>query len=208
MNKFYFNDEQHLINYFKKWYKKDVDFVFLERVYEKCKTSEELRGILSSTTFELRNGKDVEVIERNLKSMRNYLDNPLEFINFQNEEFKKFYRNEFCKTFLDSCCNLQFTPGIYFMYNFNKQLIYIGKSVNLSNRMISSSREREPYYIKYKTTKSFSDCHVLELYYINLLKPCLNKSEKSQDDLTFEIKYDFIKESDFIKVFNTGDDNE
>ncbi|MGO5427247.1 GIY-YIG nuclease family protein [Fusobacterium mortiferum] len=90
--------------------------------------------------------------------------------------------------------------GLYFLYDQDKNLIYIGKSRNLNERIPSSVKERKAYYLKYKLTKTLTDTHILELYYIAKLKPILNKDSKESDDTTLTIEYSFKKESDFIKI--------
>lgn len=90
--------------------------------------------------------------------------------------------------------------GLYFLYDINKKLIYIGKSKNLSERIPTSVKERGAHYLKYKITKTLTDAHILELYYIAKLKPILNKDSKENDDTTLHIEYSFKKESDFIKI--------
>ena len=90
--------------------------------------------------------------------------------------------------------------GLYFLYDQDKNLIYIGKSRNLNERIPSSVKERKAYYLKYKLTKTLTDTHILELYYIAKLKPILNKDSKENDDTTLTIEYSFKKESDFIKI--------
>lgn len=90
--------------------------------------------------------------------------------------------------------------GLYFLYDENKNLIYIGKSKNLNERIPTSVKERGAHYLKYKVTNTLTDAHILELYYIAKLKPILNKDSKENDDTTLHIEYLFKKESDFIKI--------
>lgn len=95
---------------------------------------------------------------------------------------------------------LVYVCGLYFLFDENKELIYIGKSRNLSSRVPKSIKERKGFYLKYKLTSTMSDANILELYYISKLKPKLNKDSKESDDTTFEINYKFLEKSDFIKI--------
>jgi hypothetical protein len=78
--------------------------------------------------------------------------------------------------------------GIYFLYNKEKELIYIGKSVyNLWSRIISSAKEREATYFAYALTKTKSDTSIYEMYYIAKLKPPLNNDGKYNDPVTITL---------------------
>lgn len=102
--------------------------------------------------------------------------------------------------FIDELNGLILVHGLYFLYNENKELIYIGKSKNLSERIPASVKERKAHYLKYKLTNTMSDTNILELYYIAKFKPALNRDSKEIDDTSIEINYSFKEESDFIKI--------
>lgn len=102
--------------------------------------------------------------------------------------------------FINELQGLILVHGLYFLYSENKELIYIGKSKNLSERIPTSVKERKAHYLKYKLTNTMADANILELYYISKLKPILNKDSKENDDTSIEINYSFKKESDFIKI--------
>lgn len=108
----------------------------------------------------------------------------------------KNYSDEFIKTY-DSLYNVK---GVYFLYNLKKKLIYIGKSINLSSRLITSSNERKAFYCKYLITKTNADANILEPYYIATLKPELNGDLTTLDLPTFKIDHKF-KISKLIKIF-------
>ena len=123
--------------------------------------------------------------------------NDLKFsIDFYLENEKYTLSNEFVK----SMEYLYYAQGLYFIYDKNKNLIYIGKSRNLGSRVVSSLKERKGYYFKYKLTKTMSDANILEIYYISTLKPVLNSESNEEDLSTIKINYQFEEESDFIKV--------
>lgn len=80
------------------------------------------------------------------------------------------------------------SPGVYMFYNRNKELIYIGKSINLSQRLIGSALEKETaMYATVKETKTYADCGIYEMYYIGLYKPKLNSDGMTDDYPTFEL---------------------
>lgn len=119
------------------------------------------------------------------------------------EEVKAvFERCEYMPTqeFINTLESLTNVHGLYFLYDENRNLIYIGKSKNLGSRILNSVKERQGFYLKYKLPLTKSDTNILELYYISKLKPVLNSESKEVDDTTFEIDYKFLEESDFILI--------
>ena len=102
--------------------------------------------------------------------------------------------------FISTLENLLNVHGLYFLYDENKNLIYIGKSKNLGSRILDSAKERQGFYLKYKLPLTKSDTNILELYYISKFKPKLNSESKEIDDTTIKIDYKFLEESDFILI--------
>jgi hypothetical protein len=101
-----------------------------------------------------------------LKSLIN-LNNPYNRLN-DVEEIPSF---EF-KEFIDS---VKGKSGLYFLYNENKDLLYIGKSTSLGDRIISSIIERRiKGFVCVALTKTSADIHFYEPYYIIREKPKLN----------------------------------
>lgn len=87
--------------------------------------------------------------------------------------------------------------GIYFLFC-EERLIYIGKSVNLSNRIPGSVRERTTKNciidsFAYLETKTKSDMHVLEIILISQLKPICNSDTKEDDELTILNYKQYVK---------------
>mgnify|MGYP001209314387 CR=1 FL=1 len=78
------------------------------------------------------------------------------------------------KSFLEDMEKVKFKAGVYFLYNDNKELIYIGKSSDLGSRIPTSIRDRKATKYSYALTKTFSDAGIYEMYYISKLKPKLN----------------------------------
>ena len=110
------------------------------------------------------------------------------FDNYNNKKFenldKKVFFNEsyITKTELEKIPN---TTGIYFMYNENKELMYIGKTIHLNSRVADHLTGRTHTsdichnfnYIKYIEIDNEELLDDYETYYINLYKPKLNVSK-------------------------------
>lgn len=95
--------------------------------------------------------------------------------------------DEFSKTMED----LYLRPGVYSFWNKNNVCLYVGVSVDLSSRIITSFTERFKHYVnvvnlRYISTKTRSDASVLETILIAKLKPILNTTGKFDDDFTFD----------------------
>jgi len=97
------------------------------------------------------------------------------------------------------------TSGLYFIYNEKKELIYIGKSGNVGNRIITSVRSEnlqgEAYYINVKMLENKSDVNLYELYYISKFKPIYNREGKEEDDTTLELD-DLDFTCGYVKIFD------
>lgn len=103
------------------------------------------------------------------------------------EEYKIFIQNNINKF------------GIYFLFDENKKLIYIGKSKDLSSRVHSSVKEKNAKYFRISYTKTLSDIHIFEVFYILKYKPELN-TEYLGDYDELSIKFEEILPSELIKV--------
>lgn len=79
--------------------------------------------------------------------------------------------------------------GCYFLYNENKEVVYVGLSVNLPRRSLESLSDRKNYihYIAYLKTKTKSDMPIIESYFISKLKPTYNTTGKHEDKLTINL---------------------
>ena len=92
---------------------------------------------------------------------------------------------------------LQNKMGVYFLWH-NENLIYIGKSINLSERIVSSIKERnlkiKVTHFSYYLAETQADVHILEPYLITKYKPLLNSEFISTDYTTlFKIDFDINK---------------
>ncbi len=79
-------------------------------------------------------------------------------------------------------------PGVYFLHNKNKSLIYIGKSYDLSARIIISTKERGASFFRYMITKTKVDADIIEPYMIGLLKPIKNGQYLNDECPSFKIQ--------------------
>jgi hypothetical protein len=125
----------------------------------------------------------------NRKSVNNYYKKA--YKHFFETHSRSFYDPEkldkfgdYSKQMQNALIKLQNVPGIYFLYNSRKTLVYVGKSIDLASRIPSSINERNAHYFSYALTKSASDVGIYEMYYISMFKPKLNVEGKYPDELT------------------------
>tara|TARA_R100001463_G_scaffold123944_4_gene180842 strand:+ start:584 stop:1003 length:420 start_codon:yes stop_codon:yes gene_type:complete len=71
--------------------------------------------------------------------------------------------------------------GVYVMYNRANELIYVGQSNNLNNRLRQHPKRSELSYLKYKVIESADDRIRLESMLIEKLRPNLNKLHKLKE---------------------------
>lgn len=213
---FYFKTLRHFSNfclkygYFRKETLENVLFIG-----EKAINGDELcQDVVNKITFLLKDGQDENMDQlipigemlKEFKKGKELKDLVLKYNIFSLErkiEVETFFRNEVyvpTQEFINTLEYLTYVHGLYFLYDENKKLIYIGKSKNLGSRILDSAKERQGFYLKYKLPLTKSDTNILELYYISKLKPVLNSESKEVDDTTFEIDYKFLEESDFILI--------
>lgn len=107
---------------------------------------------------------------------------------------------KFTEEFIELQKELLGKYGVYFLYNENKELVYIGKSAsNLGTRIPSSLKEREAHFFSYALTKTLADAHIYEMYYITLLKPPLNTDGRTGDSPTMILPE--LTKSTLMKAF-------
>ena len=91
--------------------------------------------------------------------------------------------------------------GLYFLYDENKKLIYIGQSTSsLHERSTKSLRLRKARYIKYAYPKTKSDTLIYEVYYITKYKPMLNRLGIEDDESTLVVED--IDTGNILKIYN------
>lgn len=89
-------------------------------------------------------------------------------------------------------------PGVYFLFNSNKELIYIGKSQCLSTRVYSSYFDKKAEYVRIMVTQTKADANIFEPYCIALYSPLHNCEFKTGDKPTFVLELPAL--GDFIKL--------
>ena len=211
MKEFYFSNEKHFINYIKKrnCNFKDEDMNNLIKVCNKALQGDTVcQEIIHVFSYQLNfNGDTTKVLEvakmiesesfkKFVREKRFFKYNPKTAI----EIFLKHEVFEYSEEFLNVLDYLKNVQGLYFLYDENKELIYIGKSRDLGTRIFTSTKERLGSYLKYKITQSMADTHILELYFINKFNPRLNSDSNERDGINFVIDYIFEEESDFIGI--------
>lgn len=92
--------------------------------------------------------------------------------------------------------------GIYMLLSCD-EVVYIGKSTNINNRVNGHYREREKEFdaVHAYSVPSDADMHVLEIYLINEYKPKYNKDSVGSSTLTININ-EFYKAIDKEFVIN------
>ena len=104
----------------------------------------------------------------------------LELINKYGSDYS--FNEDTC---LMICEKLHRKSGIYFLWS-GKELVYIGKSINLGDRILSSAKERNGgdiliTHISYKVIENKADVHILEPLLITKYKPKLNTEFYTED---------------------------
>ena len=120
----------------------------------------------------------------NLKELCPYLNENKIFEELKSEKYYTEVFKELLMSFYEK-------PGVYFLYDLNKNLIYIGKSCNIYNRIQSSINERKAFYCKVLKVANEADANILEPYFIALLNPILNGDLKVLESSSFKIKHGF-----------------
>ena len=86
---------------------------------------------------------------------------------------------------------MNYTKGlyfVYFVYDYNNELFYIGKTNDLYSRIHQHQienrfNEDDVYYVEFELLNSLCDASIRELYYINKYKPRLNKRDVFEGDI-------------------------
>ena len=98
--------------------------------------------------------------------------------------------------------------GLYFFFDSNKTLLYIGKSErDLSNRIFVSFEERQIEtngaikYVKLMVPKTTADTYLIEPYLIKAYKPKLNVVFNEESELTIKITgLKKLPQSDYMEI--------
>ncbi len=99
---------------------------------------------------------------------------------------------------------LQGVTGLYALFDVSKELIYLGKSIDLAKRIFESLKKHETgFFFRYAITNNEADANILEPYLISKADPPNNSEFKTKDKPTFTIP---VPEwSEFIKVYPDED---
>jgi len=94
--------------------------------------------------------------------------------------------------------------GLYFLYNLNKELLYVGKSLNLGETIIDSVwKKNVDGFVAIAYTKTKADLYIYENYYILKEKPLLNSNLSEHDDeLSISLKP--LKKSNLTKIYTNN----
>lgn len=190
LKQLYYCDEDQKKNLFLEIY------IEVNEIFDQAKiVCEQIKKESIKNDFNLFNYFDSDFLKSHYK-LKQFVKNRNKF-NYLNEqefipstEFKEFIENHIGKF------------GLYFLYDENKVLMYIGKSTSIGDRVLTSIRERQIRgYIKVALTETIADIHVYEPYYVLKENPFFNKEFKAYDNLSFELKP--LKKSKLIKILNT-----
>lgn len=117
-------------------------------------------------------------------------------VDFEKEKKKGQLQEEINSTFawgmyhidkdklLDNLCDLVGIAGVYRLYNFEREIIYIGKSYNLGSRIATSIKERKACGFDYTAIYNKADTDIYEIYYISKLQPILNGTSNTGEETT------------------------
>lgn len=129
-------------------------------------------------------------------------------IEFETSKSSGKYDNEDISsdTILFICNNLYKKHGCYAFVGENDEILYVGKSVDLSSRIVSSysqrKREANIKKIMYRIEKSMADANVLEILLICENKPLLNtESNTSETLLRYSSGIDILKDFEVLPFF-------
>lgn len=86
---------------------------------------------------------------------------------------------------------IEYRDGVYFLYDMNGVIVYIGKSNNLQSRICTSMKNKNAVSFSFMLTRSHMGACILELYFIGIYKPVYNKDPITIDEINIEIKHNY-----------------
>lgn len=181
----YIKSEDHLINYLNKAIREsgDVDAnkalsakFYIEEIYD--------ADLADEYTWQLKQ-TGAHLIEE---------EYVLDWLAEQRESriSKLDFAHELTKEFLELSQDLETLCGVYSFWNTDSKPLYVGRSMRLGRRILSSfarfgSYDR-PIYIRYIQTDSAPNAAILEIYFISLLSPPFNRQDNyAIEDCTLKI---------------------
>ncbi len=182
--------------------KKKEKTIFLPLFEDYIKLNNELEDINNKIKKGCHNGSGVCKQEKNclidiskypvfyritehnvLESFKPDLATSSEFIEFFKENIGKF--------------------GLYFLYNLNKELLFIGQSLNLSETMIDEIWKKNiDGYVALAYTNAKADMHIYRNYYILKEKPLQINDLFESDDLSISLKP--LKRTKLVKIYENN----
>jgi len=193
MKESFIKTQDHFMNYLNKTIKLNSDKIdtskllplkfYIDTIFNK--------GLTNDYTWKLRN--DFEYL---------YENKLLDFINskkmikgtFQKVEENILYKKyDWTNEFLELLRSLKGRAGVYIFTSSKNKTLYIGQSVNLQERILSSFNERftnypNKVYLKCVVCESAIDSTILEVYFIGKLKPVFNSTAKYKGKLSIIVK--------------------
>lgn len=132
------------------------------------------------------------------------------FTDIDGNALKGKFGQKYSGEFIEDFNKHRLSKGLYFLYDITNEieLVYIGKSKRLFERMRSSSMVRPSDLYRYTLIDSESDMHVYEMYYISKYKPRYNVDGVSDDELTIELpELEFSELKELYEVNDDGEEN-
>ena len=142
-------------------------------------------GLAERFTWDLRSNKRL-VTEKNVMSWLK------EHSKINGVKLPKISNVIFTEEFTEFITPLKDISGIYSFWSAYDEALYLGKSVDLQTRIVSSFLERmnnygKPVYLKIISAQR-GDIGFLEMYLISKMKPILNTEGKAIDNPSVEIQ--------------------
>lgn len=198
------SDDYYFFSTILEWFYLDVINYSIHPQSERAiKIKDPLKFISLLSLFDIENfEKHFSVLLKSFNEKLDYFNiDCLLFDKSNKYTFKKPAKVESVDYDLESILD---KSGLYFLYDSQKRLSYIGRSKNLKNRVLTSISDRNfegdrIEFIKFMFT-TLDDSYILEPYYISLNKPLLNKEMKSKKlPTTLKIEHNYTY-TEFIKI--------
>lgn len=186
----FIKEEGHFRNYISKAIQLNsdcIDHSDLLSLDEYCKLIYDQR-FMNDYTFKLR--ENPFLLER--YSLTKYLkENDANPHNMLDAVAKNLQRL-FVKEFQDFISNLFCKSGVYLFETHKGKSLYIGVSINLHERILSSywtrfKEYKSPVYLRVCQTSNKADAHILEMYFINVYQPIMNTTGNHKELPTLQI---------------------
>lgn len=197
----YFKQETHFLNYVKKGFRDEcVEFdgrliIPLLKFY---KWSNEYNKLDAVNRFTWDYKHRISTITA--ASLEEYkLTYVRDLPNYTGIDIDSF-SDDFIKHVIEAGC----VPGCYGLYDCSGAIAYVGKSVDLSSRVLTSLKNRDQFSeitdVAIIPCKSKADISILEAHLIASLKPYLNRDQMTDDFPTIEL-VNVPEMTHLIKIF-------